>query len=943
MNQPFVLMVAGPDGSGKTTLTQWLRRRDFDFGEYINPDDIASALDGPDAAKAAEAQNIADRLRNDCIEAKRSFSFETVMSHPSKLDILVRAKQAGYFVQLFFIGTDDPRINIDRVALRVMQGGLNVPADKIISRWVRAMDQLHPAIGLADAAFVFDNSAAGTLADAAGPRLAYHAKAPRYRQFDPMPAWVRHYVLERRPATPAATGKIQGTPGHPPETSQASRNGLAIRDRAADLPRMETQPKSRKMLPNGASEGMPADPPPRPAKPLIRQYDLVERVRQYNPHTDEDLLNRAYVYAMKAHGEQRRLSGDPYITHPLEVAAILTEHKLDDATIAAALLHDTIEDTEATRAEIDHLFGPDIGHLVEGLTKLKRLDLVSREAKQAENLRKLLLAIAEDVRVLLVKLADRLHNMRTLEHMKPQSRRRIAEETLDIYAPLAGRIGMHEMREELESLAFRELNPEAYKVVGERLETLAARHQGLIGEIETQLARKLANRGIAASVKGRRKRPYSIWRKMERKAVGFEQLSDIFGFRVVVKDVPECYQALGIVHTTWPVVPGRFKDYVSTPKQNDYRSIHTTVIGPGNQRVELQIRTEEMDEIAEYGIAAHALYKDPSGSPTELLSRESNAYGWLRRTIALLAEGSNPEEFLEHTKLELFQDQVFCFTPKGKLIALPRKATPIDFAYAVHTDVGNHAIGCKINGKIAPLASELQNGDEVEIITSKAQAAPPAAWESLVATGKARAAMRRATRHAVRTQYAELGRRIVERLCERSEHEYSDDNLAGALPRLARHSIEDVFAAVGRGEMKAADVIRAMYPDYLEERTTAGGAPSSEPGWFGLDKGKASVSRYQARRIPGRRSRSAGSRAICRCASHPTAAPYRATESSGSHPRRGHHHLSDPVVGAEDFEDTPDRGSTCAGTWTSICPSASPPASRCSPSTSQARSPRSPR
>ncbi len=608
--------------------------------------------------------------------------------------------------------------------------------------------------------------------------------------------------------------------------------------RSTDLPRMESQSKARKTPAQEAPSIVPApEPPPKPAKPVIRQYDLVERVRAYNPNTDEDLLNRAYVYAMKAHGEQKRASGDPYISHPLEVAAILTEHKLDDATIAAALLHDTIEDTEATRAEIDHLFGKDIGHLVEGLTKLKRLDLVSREAKQAENLRKLLLAIAEDVRVLLVKLADRLHNMRTIEHMPPEARRRVAEETIDIYAPLAGRIGMYELREELESLSFRELNPEAHKVTSERLEALAARHRDLIAEIEAQLTRKLANRGIEAVVKGRRKRPYSIWRKMERKAVGFEQLSDIFGFRVVVKGVPECYQALGVVHTTWPVVPGRFKDYVSTPKQNDYRSIHTTVIGPGNQRVELQIRTEEMHDIAEYGIAAHALYKDEAGSPTELLSRESNAYAWLRRTIGQLAEGSNPEEFLEHTKLELFQDQVFCFTPKGKLIALPRKATPIDFAYAVHTDVGNQAIGCKINGKIAPLASELQNGDEVEILTSKAQAAPPAAWESLVATGKARAAMRRATRQAVRTQYAELGRRIVERVCQRAKRDYSDDSLIGALPRLARHSIDDVFAAVGRGEMKASDVIRAMYPDYKEERATATASP--EPGWFGLKKGKA--------------------------------------------------------------------------------------------------------
>jgi RelA/SpoT family (p)ppGpp synthetase len=572
---------------------------------------------------------------------------------------------------------------------------------------------------------------------------------------------------------------------------------------------------------------------------MMRQYELVERVKQYNPNTNEDLLNRAYVYAMKAHGEQKRASGDPYFSHPLEVAGLLTDLKLDDATIAAALLHDTIEDTEATRAEIDQIFGKDIGALVEGLTKLKRLDLVTREAKQAENLRKLLLAIADDVRVLLVKLADRLHNMRTLDHMPPNARTRSAEETLEIYAPLAGRIGMHELREELENLAFRELNPEAYKVIVERLDSLAERQSGLTTEIEQQLKKKLADRGIAAEVKGRRKRAYSVWRKMERKAVGFEQLSDIFGFRVIVKTVPECYQALGVVHTTWPVVPGRFKDYVSTPKQNDYRSIHTTLIGPRNQRVELQIRTEEMDEIAEYGIAAHALYKDGIGSPTEMLTRESNAYGWLRRTIGLLDEGSSPEEFLEHTKLELFHDQVFCFTPKGKLIALPRNATPIDFAYAVHTDIGNRTVGCKINGKIAPLVSELQNGDEVEILTSKAQLAPPAAWESIVVTGKARAAIRKATRVAVRTQYAGLGRRIVERLCQRAKREYSDEKLTGALPRLARASLDDVFAAVGRGEMKASDVARAMYPDYKEERAVATAAAKPESGWFGLKRAKA--------------------------------------------------------------------------------------------------------
>jgi guanosine-3',5'-bis(diphosphate) 3'-pyrophosphohydrolase len=617
-----------------------------------------------------------------------------------------------------------------------------------------------------------------------------------------------------------------------------------------DLPRMQNQARTRapiervrKVVAQAVDN---ASKPKRPARvQMMRQYDLIDRVRRYNPNTNEPLLNRAYVYAMKAHGEQKRASGDPYFSHPLEVAAILTDLKLDDSTIAAALLHDTIEDTHATRAEIDQLFGEDIGGLVEGLTKLAKLDLVTKEAKQAENLRKLLLAIADDVRVLLVKLADRLHNMRTIGHMPPEARRRTAEETIDIYAPLAGRMGMHELREELEDLAFRELNPDAYAVVSERLDALEDRNVGLVTEIEQQLARKLGDRGIVADVTGRRKRAYSVWRKMERKSVGFEQLSDIVGFRVVVKTVAECYQALGIVHTTWPMVPTRFKDYVSTPKQNDYRSIHTTVIGPGKQRVELQIRTGEMDEIAEYGIAAHSLYKDGAGSPTEMLSRESSAYAWLRRTIELLAEGSNSEEFLEHTKLELFHDQVFCFTPKGKLIALPRSANVIDFAYAVHTDVGNTAVGAKINGKLAPLVSELANGDEVEILTSKAQTAPPAAWESLVKTGKARAAIRRATRVAVRVQYAGLGRRIVERLCQRAKIAYSDEKLQGALPRLARASLDEVFSAVGRGEMRAADVARAMYPDYKEERAAAIKQQTKlDSGWFGFKRTKGI--KYQA-------------------------------------------------------------------------------------------------
>lgn len=576
---------------------------------------------------------------------------------------------------------------------------------------------------------------------------------------------------------------------------------------------------------------------------MMRQYELVERVRSYNPHTDEDLLNRAYVYAMKAHGMQKRASGDLFFSHPLEVASILTNLRLDDATIVAAVLHDTIEDTGSTREEIDRLFGPEIGGLVDGLTKIKKLDVVSRHTAQAENFRKLLLAIAKDVRVLLVKLADRVHNMRTLGHLSPHKAKRIAEETLDIYAPLAGRMGMQSMRDELEGLAFRGLMPEAEATISARLTDLQAKNGPIVRRIEEELREELASRGIRATVTGRQKTAFSIWRKMERKSVGFEQLSDLYGFRIVVGATDDCYRVLGAVHTKWPSVPGRFKDYISTPKQNDYRSLHTTVVGPGHQRVELQIRSEEMNEVASDGIAAHYFYKDRSSArglqtyagagevDPRTLSQESGAYRWLQHTLSLLAEGDSPEEFLEHTKLELFHDQVFCFTPKGLLIALPRGATVIDFAYAVHTDVGNNAVGAKINGNLSPLISELNNGDEVEIIRAKDHT-PPAAWESVVVTGKARAAIRRATRDAVRRQYKGLGRQILERAFERSGQVFEDEALTAALPRLSRGSVDEVLTAVGRGEMFSDDVLRAVHPEARPGKEASG----SGGGWFGLKR-----------------------------------------------------------------------------------------------------------
>lgn len=571
---------------------------------------------------------------------------------------------------------------------------------------------------------------------------------------------------------------------------------------------------------------------------MMRQYELVERVQAYDPDADEALLNKAYVYAMKKHGNQKRASGDPYFSHPLEVAAILTEYELDAATVATALLHDILEDTDTPREEIDSIFGEEIGALVEGLTKIGKLNLISKRAEQAENFRKLLIAISSDIRVLLVKLADRLHNMRTLEFMKPEKRTRIAQETMDIYAALAGRMGIQDMKDELEELAFRWLHPQAYETLTGQLNAMRQRNKNVIQNIENELQNKLAEYGIDAGVSSREKKPYSIWRKMENKQISLEQLADLYGFRVVVDTVEECYHVLGIVHTTWRVVPGRFKDYISTPKYNDYQSIHTTIVGPGHQRVELQIRTHLMHEIAEFGVAAHSLYKDgvvtSNGSARRPPSEDATPYQWLRRLVDNLLEGDNPEEFLEHTKLELFQDQVFCFTPKGRLIALPRGSTAIDFAYAVHTNVGHSCVGVKINGRHLPLISELKNGDEVDIITSDTQT-PPAAWENIVVTGKARSAIRRATREAVRKQYSNLGREIVRGIFQQFNKDYADTYIADALPRLQQKSVDEVLAAVGRGDLAGAEVFKAVFPTVnTDEAPKRKAIKRLDEGWFNL-------------------------------------------------------------------------------------------------------------
>lgn len=575
---------------------------------------------------------------------------------------------------------------------------------------------------------------------------------------------------------------------------------------------------------------------------MMRQYELVERVLRYDPTADEALLNRAYVYAMKAHGHQQRANGAPYFSHPLEVAAILTDLKLDDATIATALLHDVIEDTDATRAEIDQMFGSEIGSLVDGLTKIKRLDLVSKKAEQAESFRKLLIAISSDIRVLLVKLADRLHNMRTLEHMRPESRKRNSEETLDIYAPLAGLMGMQTVREELEDHAFRWLHPDAYSAVSEKLAEIRARNKGLVKEIRQALARKLSDAGIKAETSGREKKPYAVWSKMAHKQISLEQLSDIFAFRVIVETIEDCYQVLGIVHTTWGTVPGRFKDYISAPKRNNYQSIHTTVYGPRHQRVELQIRTNTMHRIAEYGIAAHALYKDDARAPKHEQPPKNGAapaqtdspYGRLRVMIGTLLQAENPEEFLEHTKLELFQDQVFCFTPKGRLIALPRGATPLDFAYAVHTSIGNEAIAAFINGRRVPIDTRLRNGDEVVIETSKTHVRP-AAWEAFAVTGRARAAIRRASREAEKRRYVELGRQLISSTL--SQAEFSDGKVKAVAAKFTMKSADDIYAGVGRNDIALDDVVKALAPAapglYKPARTF--GRAQAQEGWFNLN------------------------------------------------------------------------------------------------------------
>jgi GTP pyrophosphokinase len=549
-----------------------------------------------------------------------------------------------------------------------------------------------------------------------------------------------------------------------------------------------------------------------PRPPIVRQFELTEKIHAYDPKADTALIDAAYVLAMQAHGAQKRDNGDPYITHPIAVADILAGYHLDTASIATGLLHDVIEDTSVKLPELTQRFGKEIAGLVDGVTKLTRLELQSDRTKQAENFRKLVLAMSRDIRVLLVKLADRLHNMRTLHFVAdPERRKRIARETMEIYAPLAERIGMDAVKTELQTLAFAQLEPEAYDTIHARLNFLRGQGADVIEEVRDELKRVCEQSGVPIiEVTGREKSAFSIWEKMQRRNVAFEQLSDIMAFRVVVPNKEDCYAALGAIHSAYQVIAGRFKDYISTPKSNGYQSLHTgvTLREPRNQKIEVQIRTAEMNDIAENGVASHWLYKDPE---VAVDGKEVHQFRWVQDLLEIL-ENAAPDELLEYTKLELYEDRVFCFTPKGELIQLPRGATPVDFAYAVHSQVGDACVGAKINGKLMPLRYQLQHGDQVEIMTARG-GTPSPQWERFVVTGKARARIRRFVHQQQREQHLDIGRAELTKAFRQAGVDGSAKVLEPASKVLKLASVDEMTIAVGNGNLSARDVVHAAYPE----------------------------------------------------------------------------------------------------------------------------------
>ena len=555
-------------------------------------------------------------------------------------------------------------------------------------------------------------------------------------------------------------------------------------------------------------------------KRFLRQYELVERVLAYQSDANEDALNRAYVYAMVKHGSQKRHSGDPYYAHPVSVAGLLTDLRLDENTIIAGLLHDVVEDTDVTLDELEEQFGSDVAELVDGVTKLTQLEHLTQEAKQAENFQKFILATTRDIRVLLVKLADRLHNMRTIGFMpKPASRLRISRETIDIYAPLARRCGLSIFAAELEDLAFEVINPEAREAIEKHLSSIVQDSTDDLLRIQQDVQEAMKYGGIEGELRGRLKRPYSIWRKLETKAVSFQDLGDIFAFRFIVGSIEDCYRALGIAHQTWAVIAGRFKDYISVPKANGYQSLHTTFRGPGNRRIELQIRTRDMDEMAERGVAAHWRYKDKSYGFDAEAARAAglDADATLQSIADLLKHEADPEEFLEHAKLEMYRDTVFAFTPKGKLIKLSAGATALDFAYAVHTEIGDTCVGVVINGVERPLRRPIENGDVVEVIRGK-RVAPPANWQSLAVTGRARSAIRRLIREREEDEMEALGKHVLRRGLRRIGMDPLEIGFAELAAKGGYENVRELLLALGRGRLSVVDFLREIFPDIDEEK-----------------------------------------------------------------------------------------------------------------------------
>ena len=553
----------------------------------------------------------------------------------------------------------------------------------------------------------------------------------------------------------------------------------------------------------------------------MQQTELIDSVKSYDVAFDEEVLGRACDFVIKAHGSQKRLSGEPFYFHPFAVAKILTEYKLDIQSIITAVLHDTIEDTAVTAPEIAQQFGEEVANLVEGVTKLTQIELQSGQSDQAENFRKLVLAMSEDIRVLIVKLADRLHNMRTIKFIpKPDKRIKVSRETMEIYAPLAERLGMQEMKDELEDLAFAEIYPDARNSINARLQFLREDGKDNVQFIVTELKETLSSKKLRARVSGREKTAYSIWKKTQRKNLSFEQMSDIVAFRVIVESTADCYRALGIINQNYRVVPGRIKDYISTPKQNGYQSIHTSVIGPKKQRIEIQIRTLDMHEISEIGVAAHWLYKEKGDI------KSGREFSWMRELLEILEHAENTEDFLEHTKLEMFPDQVFCFTPTGDVIALPSGATPVDFAYAVHSEVGDHCVGSMVNSRSMPLRTELENGDQVEIITSMAQKPSPT-WENFVVTGKARAHIRRFIRSRENEEYINLGKVILVKIFNSAGYQFSDELADKLYKEFEFESQQQFLAEVGRGQLIPKSVLEKAYPEEYS---------SNKPGIMSLSR-----------------------------------------------------------------------------------------------------------